>query len=256
MGPHNNLTDSSFWLAETQSFYWSDYWTFGKQPSIFRYDVIKRKVFSAYIEGKTLTAYFVPVAKCGQHFSYNNDLFLSGSLHENYLIRWNGVESKAKVIETVFRIESDNPDSHMDLGAPNEQGKFIVGTTNNLYCLGDANRALYSYTKADGVKLLYTGFKSTAGLVFDGNKMYHNDVCRQKIESLERDASGNCNVLRPSKSFFESNFLVFVSDVTKVVYDFASSTARILPSGLEIDDRGLLYTTGYGTGDVWQIDPK
>lgn len=120
---------------------------------------------------------------------------MSGSLHDNYEIYWDGFSEKAKILENRFRIGADDPTNHMDLAAANPRGKLIVGTTNYAYFLGAANQSLYSYKRETGVKELANGFKSTAGLAFDGDKIYHNDVCRQRIEVLERDISGNCNVV-------------------------------------------------------------
>lgn len=152
-------------------------------------------MYGAYIEGKEEIDYLIPVNQCGQFKGTSNNLFLSGAQHDNFLIKWNGIEPKATVVDTVFSVEGDVLSSHMDLAAQNHQGKFIGGTTHNEYCLGPSNSSLYTYSRANGVQEIYTGFQSTAGLAFFGNKIYHTDVCRQKIEELQQDRFGNCKAL-------------------------------------------------------------
>lgn len=187
------MTDSIFWSEHDQSIYYADFITSGNQSSIFRYDYNTQIVHGAYIDGESAIAYLVPVEQCGEFDGTNNNLYLCGAQHDNFLIEWNGSDASAVVVDTVFSIEADVPSSHMDLGAQNHQGQFIAGTTHNEYCAGPSNSSLYTYTIADGVRNIYTGFQSTAGLAFVGDKIYHNDVCQQSIVELRQDCNGNCN---------------------------------------------------------------
>lgn len=191
------MTDSIFWSDHDQSIYYADYITKGNQSSIFRYDYNTQTVYGAYIEGKAAIAYLVPVEQCGEYDGSNNNLYLCGAQHDNFLIEWNGSDPSAEVVDTVFRIEADVSSSHMDLGAQNHDGEFFVGTTHNEYCAGPANSSMYRYSTDDGVQNIFTGFQSTAGLAFFGDKIYHNDVCQQSIVELQKDSYGNCNDQRP-----------------------------------------------------------
>jgi len=234
-GPAPNLTDTIFWSDYYQSIFYADFWTVEKEPSIFRYDFISQKIYGAYIEGKSAIAYVIPVDQCGLIRDFNNDLYLSGAQHDNFLIKWNGKDPKATVVGTVFKIEPNITSSHVDLGVQTQAGKFIFGTTTDQYCLGPGNSSVYKFSKANGVELIDTGFLSTAGLAYYGNTIYHTDVCRQKIEKIEKDSSGNY--------------------VRSLVYSFVGSNPPIVPSGLEVDIYGNLYVVGYGTGTIWQINP-
>lgn len=153
-------------------------------------------MYGAYIEGKAAIAYLVPVEQCGEFSGTNNNLYLCGAQHDNFLIEWNGNDASVEVVDTVFSIEADISSSHMDLGAQNHEGQFVVGTTHNEYCAGPSNSSVYTYSIANGVQNIYTGFQSTAGLAFVGDKIYHNDVCQQSIVELQQDCNGNCNVQR------------------------------------------------------------
>ncbi len=187
------MTDSIFWSDHDQSIYYADFITSGNQSSIFRYDYNTQTVHGAYIEGRSKIAYLVPVEQCEEFSGTNNNLYLCGALHDNFLIEWNGSDVSAEVVDTVFSIEADISSSHMDLGAQNHEGQFIVGTTHDEYCAGPSNSSVYSFSLANGVQNIYTGFQSTAGLAFVGDKIYHNDVCQQSIVELQKDYSGNCN---------------------------------------------------------------
>lgn len=191
------MTDSIFWSDYDQSIYYADFITKGNQSSIFRYDYNTQTVHAAYIEGKSAIAYLVPVQQCGDVSGASNNLYLCGALHDNFLIEWNGNDASAAVVESVFSIEADISSSHMDLGAQNHEGNFVVGTTHNEYCSGPSNSSLYTYSIANGVQNIYTGFQSTAGLTFFGDKIYHNDVCQQSIVELRQDSYGNCKDRQP-----------------------------------------------------------
>jgi sugar lactone lactonase YvrE len=230
------LTDSIFWSDHDQSIYYADFITSGNQSSIFRYDYNTQIVHGAYIEGKSAIAYLVPVKQCGEFDGANNNLYLCGALHDNFLIEWSGNDNSAEVVDTVFSIEADVSSSHMDLGAQNHEGHFVVGTTHNQYCAGPSNSSLYTYSIENGVQNIYTGFQSTAGLTFVGDKIYHNDVCQQSIVELQQDSNGN----------YQGN----------VVFDFTTQDPYLRPSGLEADNNGNLYVVGYGNGTVWKINPN
>jgi len=235
-GPPPNLTDSIFWSDYDQSIYYADFITKGEQPSIFRYDFNTQTVYGAFIEGKSGIAYLVPVQQCGQINNTNSNLFMAGAQHDNFLIEWNGSDPSATVVETVFSIEADISSSHMDLAVQNHQGQYIAGTTHNEYCAGPSNSSIYNYSIAKGVQNIYTGFQSTAGLAFIGEKIYHNDVCQQSIVELRKDCCGNY--------------------IGRVVFDFTKEDPYLRPSGLEVDTDGNLYVVGYGNGTVWRIDPS
>lgn len=195
-GPPTGLTDSIFWNDRDQSMYYADYYTYGNQSSIYRYDFNKRTVHEAYIEGKEEITYLLPVKQCGrvsEIILYNNNLFMSGSLHDNVLIEWDGYKPVAKVIRTVFSVEESSPSSKMDLSKQNWRGEFFGGTTTDQYCVGPSNSSLYTYSTERGVRKIYTGFQSTAGMTFYGDTIYLTDVCLQTITELRKGFLGNCN---------------------------------------------------------------
>jgi len=238
-GPPTNLTDSIFWSPKDNSLYYADYYTDGNQPSIYRYDFNQQTFHAAYIEGKTKIAYLLPVKECGNFVEpllYNDNLFMAGVKHDNFLTVWNGIEPVAKVIRTVFQIEADYPSSDMDLSAQNARGQFFGGTTTDQYCGGSSNSSFYAYSTVRGVRKIFTGFQATTGISFFGDTIYHSDICQQKITELKKDFFGNY--------------------VSRVVFDFTIEDSATHPSGLEIDTEGILYVVGYTNGKVWRIDPK
>lgn len=194
-GPPTNLTGYIFWNAHDQSIYYSDYFTIGNQPSIYRYDYNKKTVHAAYIEGKNEIAYFIPVEICGSVYEmlrYKNNLFMAGAQHDNFLVNWDGSKPTATVIRTVFSVEANYPSSHMDVSQQNARGEFFGGTTTYQYCTGSSNSSIYTYSKAKGVQKMFSGFQSTAGLAHIGDTIYNTDVCHQTITELKKDRFGNC----------------------------------------------------------------
>lgn len=175
--------------------YYADYYAFGNQSSIFRYDYNKQTVHAAYIEGKDEITYLIPVRECGnilETIVYNKNLYMAGAQHDNLLIHWDGYKPVAKVIRTAFSVEQAYPSSKMDLSKQNARGEFFGGTTTDQYCTGTSNSSLYSYSTARGARKIHTGFQSTAGMTFIGDTIYLADVCLQTITEVKKDWFGNC----------------------------------------------------------------
>ncbi|KAG4079363.1 hypothetical protein HA402_008055 [Bradysia odoriphaga] len=238
-GPPVNLPDSIFWNDYDQSMYYADYFAFGNESSIYRYDYNKGTVHSAYVDGKDEVLYFLPVKECGSFLEgllYKNNLFMAGFGHDNYLIVWNGYQPVAKVIRSAFRVEENSPSSKMDLSKQNVRGEFFGGTTTDQYCGGPSNSSVYSYSLARGIRKIYTGSQANSGIVFNGDTIYVTDVCLQTITELKKNLFGNY--------------------ISRVVFDFRIQDNTTRPSGLEIDADGNLYVVGYVNGKVWRIDPK
>lgn len=176
--------------------YYADFFAFGNESSIYRYDYNKGTVHAAYIEGKDKIAYLLPVKECGSMLEmllYKNNLFMAGSAHDNFLINWDGYKPVAKVIRTVFRVEENYPSSTMDISQPNGRGEFFGGTTTDQYCTGSSNSSLYTYSTAKGIRKIHTGFQANTGMTFNGDTIYIADVCLQTITEVKKDRFGNCN---------------------------------------------------------------
>ncbi|XP_037040989.1 uncharacterized protein LOC119077784 [Bradysia coprophila] len=242
-GPQVNLPDSVFWSDYDQSLYYADYFAFGNESSIYRYDYNKGTIHSAYVDGKDEMLYLLPVKRCGdilqsilESILYKNNLFMAGFGHDNYLIHWDGYQPIAKVIRSAFSVEENSPSAKMDISKPNAKGEFFGGTTTDQYCGGTSNSSVYSYSIAKGLRKIYTGSQANSGMVFNGDTIYVTDVCLQTITELKKDRVGNY--------------------VSRVVFDFRTEDNATRPSGLEIDADGYLYVVGYVNGKVWRIDPK
>lgn len=195
-GPPINLPGTIFWNDKDQSMYYVDYLTKGNQLSLFRYDYNKGTVHAAYVEGKEEIGYLIKVKECGNILEVllnQNNLFMAGSKHDNYLVNWDGYKPVAKVIRNVFRVEQNYPSSHMDLSKQNGRGEFFGGTTTDQYCIGPSNSSLYTYSTAKGVRKIHTGLQSNAGITFNGDTIYLTDVCLQTITEIKKNLFGNCN---------------------------------------------------------------
>ncbi|XP_037046716.1 uncharacterized protein LOC119081712 [Bradysia coprophila] len=229
-----SLTDCIFWRDADQSAYYTDYLTTGNQPSLYRYSPSENITYGAYIPGYTKISYLVPVSS--STYPTNDNLYMVGSGHSNVIISWNGIDTAADVVEVLFQINADIPNSHMDFGSQDPNGQFFVGTTQDAYCgATTANSSLYTYV--DGtVQTVITGLMATTGVAFGLNgEIYHCDVCTGLVREITKDSYGQYNA--------------------RVVFDF-NDVGYEFPGWMTADTAGNLYIPLYDNGTLWQINPS
>lgn len=77
----------------------------------------------------------------------------------------------------------------MDTAKADPTGRLYFGTYGEKICGAESNSSLYSYTRKEGVQLVFSGFKSCFGIAFNNktNKCYFMDTCSYTISELDWD---------------------------------------------------------------------
>lgn len=178
---------SPVWDDKTQSIYFVNLFSMGKQDAIYRYDYTDGNFYSAYIEGVSGPSFIMPINdECVKNTKCNrcgNRLFAVGVGHSVMIIRWNGKSTRAKVVRTLFSVEQNVQLSRTNFARADRKGRFYGGTFSQTFCNASASSAFYRYTKKGGVDLLFNGIVSTTGIAFNEEleKMYHLDSCSRLI---------------------------------------------------------------------------
>ena len=152
---------------------------------------MKGKTYSAYIvEGLSSLTNILPISsKCAK---FVNRFVVCAGL-QCFVAQWDGRSSTATVVNTLFSVGENYPNSRVSVGRQSEEGTFFFGTISNSFCNGPANKSFYRYTKDKGVQKLFTGTKDTTGIATDSSKkaLYHVDECTGKIAKFDLDSHGN-----------------------------------------------------------------
>lgn len=162
--------------------------TTGIQSSIYRYSYQDGILYSAYIEGVTSPSFIIPTnKKCTKCNECDEQFFAVGVGSDVVTIKWNGKSTKAKVVSSLFSVES--APYRFNAGMVDSNGRFYGGTLSPKFCNSTASRSFYRYTKNEGVVRLFGDLQSTSGTAFDQNehKMYQLDSCQLLITDFDYD---------------------------------------------------------------------
>lgn len=151
--------------------------------SVFRYDFQEKVLYSAYIKGESSPIYFYPIKDCHQH----KDLFVVGLANANKIVKWNKRSTVARVVDTLFTVQPENPDGRLCVGRVDPLGFLYAGTFTYRFCSGPSNASFYSYTKQKRLQRIFGDVISTTGVAFDTNvkKLYHLDSCTGLITAFD-----------------------------------------------------------------------
>lgn len=152
------------WDDCTMSVYFVDFLTSGREMSIFCYDFEEKVLYSSYNEGESSPIYLYPFKECNKH----KDLFIVGLTNSTEIIEWNVKRSTvARVVDTIFNVQLENPDGRLVVGRVGPLGYFYVGTFTTRFCSGPANASFYRYTKPNGLQRIFAGVTTTTGIELD-----------------------------------------------------------------------------------------
>lgn len=160
-----------------------DFLALGQNMSVFRYDFKEKVLYSAYIEGESSPIYFYPIKDCHQH----KDLFVVGLANATKIVNWNKRSTVARVVDTLFTIQPENPDGLLCVGRVDPFGFLYAGTFTYRFCSGPSNASFYSYTKQKGLQRIFGNVISTTGIAFGTNekKLYHLESCTGLITAFD-----------------------------------------------------------------------
>lgn len=184
----NLATPQPVWDDCTGSLYYSDIATSGNQTSLYRYDLNEDKLYGAFVEGNTTTfSCFIPIGKC------NDNQFILCHGHDVITIQWDGKTPSAKVIDIVYSVSVDDPQSIVNVVPDNVRG-FVLGSTfNRQYCVAPKNDIFYKYSNATGVQTIFNGIQTQGGVIYDGraNRLYNIDACPREVAAFNVSHDGN-----------------------------------------------------------------
>lgn len=181
--PKINAGIGLFWDDCTQSLYFSDFLATEQEMTIFRYDYNKKKLYSANIEGESVSPiYIYPVKGCQK----NHNLFVVG-LNGVKIVEWNKESKTARVVSTLFTVPSEYPNYRIGIGRPDPFGRLYTGIVTPLICGGPRNSSFYLYSKARGAQRLFGDLTATAGVVFNTKleKAYHLNACESQLTEFD-----------------------------------------------------------------------
>lgn len=171
-GPH--------WDSCTESLYFVD--VFGKNFTIFRYDLNENKFYGAQIVGeKSSVSFIIPIKGC-------KDQFAVGLKRGVKVISWDGKSNTSKVIRTVFDTGRCNtcPTNQMNDAKADPKGRFYGGTIQLNLCnfAVSANSTFYRYTKQKGLEQILYQVRVSNGIAFNERKKkcYYVDSCAFDIK--------------------------------------------------------------------------
>lgn len=187
---------SPVWDDETYSLYFGNTRSVGQESSIFRYSLRDGVLYSAYIEGVDSVAFILPInttcLKC-------KHLFAVGVGSQVMTIKWNGKSTRAKIVDRLFALDANIPNSRTSLARAGAMGRFYGGTFSYQQCSGPPSLSFYRYDPVQGLTRIFGDLVSTSGIAFDDNngKLYHLDTCQSLITSFDGSQPGGdlCNLI-------------------------------------------------------------
>lgn len=186
--PKLRFGDDPHWDICSQNLYFVDVFAEKNTSSIFRYDYIEKRFYSAVIIGEVAASFIIPV-KCGKKRFRNQ--FGVGLDRGMKIIDWDGVSSTACVIRTVFDYGRcpTCATNRMDDGKADPKGRFYGGSISPAVCnlSAPANSSLYRYSKKKGLKVMLNHVKISNGIAFNARrkKCYYIDSCLYNVREFD-----------------------------------------------------------------------
>ncbi|XP_031618069.1 regucalcin-like isoform X2 [Contarinia nasturtii] len=207
--------------------------------TLINYNLKSQIIYESRIPGISNPSFMIPI-KCRK-----NKFLVSNGL-STAIIKWNGVEPEAQVVETLFSVETSQEfiNNNWNQASVSPQFRFYGGTYRRGMC-GDmppTTGAVYRYDKCKSVKKIIPNVKVTGGIEWNakGDTMYFVDPCQKVIWAY--DYIKNTGTIKNGRIVF--------------VYQGGFGDANTIPLGLAIDRKEYLYVTLYGGGAVLKVDPR
>uniref|UniRef100_A0A6P4EEM9 Pyruvate kinase n=2 Tax=Drosophila rhopaloa TaxID=1041015 RepID=A0A6P4EEM9_DRORH len=231
-GSHAGLGEGPHWDVDTQSLYYVDLDSAG----INRYDFKQNKVYKAKIEGETFASFILPIDKKPQEFAV-------GCARRVSIVKWDGVSAVAKVVRTLFEVESDLKDNRINDAKTDPNGRFYGGTMSgegDIFKQWSGN--LYSWQAGGQPKRLREKVGISNGLAWDtkAKKFYYVDTNNFEVVAYDYNQSTG-DVSNP-----------------KVIFDLRKIRPEgpLYPDGMTVDTEGNIYVATFHGGSVFKVNPS
>lgn len=117
-------------------------------------------------------------------------LFLFGSGNKAELIKWDGKNETATIVDSVFTAVPEDPGSGLATARTTDEGDLYGGTHHSNFCSGPSNASFYRYTNNKGLQQLFSGTKTTDGVAFCNNTLFQFDPCTGLVRKFHLRSNG------------------------------------------------------------------
>ncbi|KRF99328.1 uncharacterized protein Dwil_GK11687 [Drosophila willistoni] len=226
------LGEGPHWDVARQSLYYVDL----ERAGIHRYDYKENKVYKAYIENETFATFIIPIEGNKKEFAVGCDRRVS-------IVNWDGVSPGARVVRTLFEVQSDLKDNRLNDAKVDPRGRWFGGTmcrTGNVFI--QRKGELYMWQAGGEVNVIKSDVGISNGLAWDekAKKFYYVDTNDYEVKAFDYnvETGGVCN--------------------STVIYDFrgAKSEDNLQPDGMAIDTDGNIYVATFNGAAVYKVDPR
>lgn len=181
--PKTRVATRCHWDDASQSLYYCD--VYGNESAILRYDFAENKVYTAGIDGETLTPFIVPIANTKDHFAV-------GLGRRVGVVQWDGKSPKATLKRIAFEVDADKCHNQFNCVKADPSGRFFGGTmrTEKLGDLFDAPHGkLFKYVEGEGVTEMIDNVFISNGMAWDEklNKFYYIDSGKFDVKAYDYD---------------------------------------------------------------------
>lgn len=226
------LGEGPHWDVARQSLYFVDL----EAGCLLRYDYKQNKTYRAQIEGETFATFVLPVEG-------NDKEFAVGCGRRVVIVNWDGVSPVAKVVRTLFEVQSDFKENRLNDAKADPKGRLFFGT---MRYVGDEfthrHGELYRWEAGGNVTVVKGDVGISNGLAWDekANKFYYIDTTDYEVKSYDYD------------------FKTGVASNPKVIYNLRKDSPKthILPDGMTIDTEGNLYVATFNGATIYKVNPK
>lgn len=156
------------------------------EPSIFRFNVRYGEFYSANIIGRNSPSLIIPIQKKNKKI---DELFAVAVDREVLIVSWDGISENARVVDTLFSVDSINNSSRINYGRTDSKGRLYFGSISQSFCDCPGQQSFYRYIAGEGVVRLSTSTYSTAGIAIneDAETLYLLDFCTLFLTEYDWD---------------------------------------------------------------------
>ncbi|KAL7745499.1 hypothetical protein ACLKA6_015494 [Drosophila palustris] len=226
------LGEGPHWDVARQSLYYVDL----EAGALLRYDYKQNKVYRTQIEGEKLASFVLPIE--------GNPLeFAVGCGRRTVIVHWDGVSPTAKVVRTLFAVQSEFEENRLNDAKTDPHGRFFGGT---MRYVGDEfvhrHGELYRWEAGGNVTLVKSDVGISNGLAWDEKlkKFYYIDTTDYEVKS------------------YDYNFETGVASNPKVIYNLRKTSPKdhLLPDGMTIDTEGNIYVATFNGATIFKVNPS
>lgn len=184
--PHSCVYD-----GKRKSIYYVDSGADTTEPCLFRYNVIKKRSYAAYIKGPSLgTPGFIIPNSDGKTFTCGFNKFVG-------IVKWNGKKRSARLVKKLYSADPTlgprlGPNERIYIGRRDPTGSVVyAGTVDGAYCGVPANQSVYAKRRGSNQERVLTDLTAPLGLASANGCTYVMDTCQLKLWAIP-DPDSNC----------------------------------------------------------------